>query len=573
MDVPDREIKELGDVFQEERFQGVHVSPSGQSGTQVNTTMMQYAPLSPNELRGSLMGMPKPENKEGGINKHARTLSLDSQNFLSHVLSVDGDELYNLLLSEPGATSHSPGKAMQLARNDSDETMLADLMHTLMDDPQFQAQPDQKQGHLKVEEIPLFSDKTLNAVLGEEFREIAAEVSREQETERHEEVSAPSLVALPTHQPQHHQHHHHQQFLTLLDGTVLQRDDGAPVIATLPEGQVQLTVPLPGSSSVLQYIPLLDSTVISEQQPTLKPQTDSRQHESPFEERASMLLSPSQTEEIIAAAAKQHSELQEASRGVVPKPQLRPIDSTDAETTETSIGQGLLHRKVSHKRERSLNAAKLMSSESLQAPDSKIINNSGSLDGQFSSDFLEKPSPNSPLHNSDSIIGKDASADFGLYIKPIKLFSDGLEIDDEIAKIIEETLATPPGMKKRGRPPGRSKNADNIPGFVEPTDAEILANLLLENNQLKAVPPDELKKLIRKEKNKISAAISRYRIQHETKVLESKLKKLEQEKLSLSQWLHTAPEIQPHRILLAEGQNIPCTGEEVPRPPVRHLSL
>lgn len=258
----------------------------------------------------------------------------------------------------------------------------------------------------------------------------------------------------------------------------------------------------------------------------------------------------------------------------MPKPQLRPIDSSDLEKSEASVDQvGWLSRKVSHKRERSLNTARLMSSESLEAPDSKIINNSGNLDGQVSTDFLEKPSPNSPLNTGDHKNDKDAATDLGLYIKSIKLFSDGLEIDDEIAKIIEETLSTPPGMKRRGRPPGRSKNADNIPGFVEPTDAEILANLLLENNQLKSMPADELKKLIRKEKNKISAAISRYRIQYETKVLESKLKKLEQEKLSLSQWLQTTPEIQPHRLLLADGHNIPVAGDEAPRPPIRHLSL
>ena len=198
------------------------------------------------------------ENQQSGMNKHTRTLSLDSQNFLSQVLSVDGDELYNLLLSEPGATSHSPGKTVQLARKDSDGAMLADLMHALMEDPQFQSQPDQKEEHGS---IPLFSDKTLNAVLGEEFREIAADISREQEARRHEDISAPSLVALPHEEQQEQQ----QQFLTLLDGTVLQRDNGSPVIATLPEGQVQLTVPLPGSSSVLHYIPVLNRTLIPEQ--------------------------------------------------------------------------------------------------------------------------------------------------------------------------------------------------------------------------------------------------------------------------------------------------------------------
>ena len=537
----------------------------------VRSTTMQRGHAGPSEHRDSMMNeMEKVENCEATLNKHTRTLSLDSQTFLSHVLSVDGDELYNLLLSEPGATSHSPGKTVPLARQDSDGTMLADLMHTLMEDPQFQAQPDQRGEENG--SIPLFSDKTLNAVLGEEFREIATDIYREQEARIGKDTSGPSLVALPTPQEQQQKQKQQQQFLTLLDGTVLQRDNGSPVIATIPEGQVELTVPLPGSSSMLQYIPVLNSTVIPDQ-PVLKPQEESRQpEESPFQDKSSVLLSPSQTEEIIAAAAKQHSELQEASRGVLPKPQLRPIDSSDLETIGASVDQGgLLSRKVSHKRERSLNTTRLMSSESLLARESKIINNSGNLDAQASTEFLEKISPNSPLDNSKN--EKDAKAELGLYIKPIKLFSDGLEFDDDIAKIIDETLATPPGARRRGRPPGRSKHADIIPGFVEPTDAEILANLLLENSQLKSVSTDELKKLIRKEKNKISAAISRYRIQYETKVLEGKLKKLEQEKLSLSQWLQTTPEIQPHRMLLADGHNVPITGDDAPRPPIRHLSL
>lgn len=584
MDVSFKEIKESEKFAVEESAQRMG-GDSLQSHGHESTTGKPAIASASNQHQGMLLGNKK-STVEDGLSKHTRTLSLDSQNFLSHVLSVDGDELYNLLSSEPGASSYSPGKNIHLPRKESDGTMLADMMHALMEDPHFQMQLDQRHGDQKDVDhgsIPLFSDKTLNAVLGEEFREIAADVTRGQEV-RGNETRAPSLVALP---PQ--EQHPPQQFLTLLDGTVLQRDNGSPVIATLPEGDVQLTVPLPGSSSVLQYVPVLDSTVVSEQ-PMLKPQVESQQpasrsEGSPFEQNSSMILSPSQTEEMIAAAARQHSELQEASRGSLPKPQLRPTDSADFEASELSNGQGstrVLSRKISHKRERSLNTARLMSSESLRAPDMKLANSSGSLDGttQYSAEFLEKTSPNSPLNSlitreKNNVSGGNAEAaeDFGLYIKPIKLFSDGLEIDDDIARIIEDTLATPPGMKRRGRPPGRSKHADNIPGFVEPTDAEILANLLLENRELKTMSADDLKKLVRKEKNKISAAISRYRIQQETKILEGKLKRLEQEKINLSQWLNTTPEIQPHRMLLADGQNVPSTGDGVPRPPIRHLSL
>jgi hypothetical protein len=130
-----------------------------------------------------------------------------------------------------------------------------------------------------------------------------------------------------------------------------------------------------------------------------------------------------------------------------------------------------------------------------------------------------------------------------VYSKPIKLFQDGLDdlLDDEIRGILSNTLETPPGTKRRGRPPGRSKNIQEVfpDGWIEPTEREILANLLLENPVLKTLGAEELKKHIRKEKNKISAAMSRVRLRNEQDELEGQIRKLEEEHSSLSEWLST----------------------------------
>ena len=129
-------------------------------------------------------------------------------------------------------------------------------------------------------------------------------------------------------------------------------------------------------------------------------------------------------------------------------------------------------------------------------------------------------------------------------------------LDDEIRRVISNTLETPPGTKRRGRPPGRSKNIANIlpDGWVEPSDAEILANLLLDKPHLKTLAADELKKQIRKEKNKISAAMSRVRLQNETRDLEGQIRKLEEEHSSLSEWLSTASGPDDRRAA-TEGKN------------------
>ena len=547
--------------------------------------------------------------------KSTRTLSLDSQQFLHHILSIDGDELYNYLMSEPGASQSPtkphhldgfpPSQKSTLQRQMSDETQLAQMMHALLE--------EQHIGGQSIDvDFPLGKGDTVNKILGDQLYELAQEVAADpilmippkpdgmvdcyqgQQSAWPASQAAECTVNVPGICP--------QQYLTLLDGKILLKTDGSAFVATLPDGQAQLTVPIPDSTSVLQYIPLVGSTVLSQPQhqatmsvaPVFNAGVSNPTHSkmsaaaSPFDQRN--LLSPSQTEQMVADAQKQHSQLQQqTSSQQLPRPQLRLVESgiIDTQPSIGAPGENSLDRKVSHKRERSGTVASLMISESLQAPERKLthnmtqqLKNSDDGDEQSPNSSLSPPNCGNPSCSAIAVAGKayepneTANDDIGTYIKSIKRFSDGLKIDDELARIIERTLATPPGVKRRGRPPGRSKNTEGIPGFVEPTDAEILANLLIANTNLRTSSSDELKKLIRKEKNRISAAISRYRMTHETKMLEGQVKQLEEEKTSLSQWLSSTPEVQPHRILLAQGREVPLVAaDEVKRPPVRHLSL
>ena len=144
-----------------------------------------------------------PENNSS-YREGARQLSLDSQQFLQHVMSVDGDELYQLLVSEHPGASQSPSKLAdsllkvkepeEFERRPSDGAMLADMMHSLMDEPQHG-----EHGH---GEPILFSEKTVNMIFGEQLREIAEEVaagmqqdgSHQNEQEKQQQQQDPVLL-------------------------------------------------------------------------------------------------------------------------------------------------------------------------------------------------------------------------------------------------------------------------------------------------------------------------------------------------------------------------------------------
>lgn len=93
-----------------------------------------------------------------------------------------------------------------------------------------------------------------------------------------------------------------------------------------------------------------------------------------------------------------------------------------------------------------------------------------------------------------------------LSLHNIRRLKDGLVIDAEIATIICETLkSTTTKGRKRGR------TGDVPDQWDEPTDEEILANLLMSHPPMKAWHALDLKKEIRKVRNRFSAELSRMR--------------------------------------------------------------
>jgi hypothetical protein len=543
----------------------------------------QAFPVPPGHSEHRVSGSPVPASQRPDF----RTLSLDSQQFLNHALSVDGEELQAYLESQAGASfgrlSVSPTKQrgehlqspLGVVSMDSDGKKLADMMHSLLDDPNFDVGGE------------LLTADTLDKVLGEEIQAIADEV-RDMNSHRDERIQdgsgdampppAPRGIFRPTHtnpvapppMNKASQNMHvakgsvggqKNQYITFMDGDMLQREDGSPAIVSFPEGSMAaaLQVPIPGSNKHLQYVPLLNSALAGN---TISPPNLTMGNAgNAGDQEAVGLLSPSQTERMVEHAANLHSELQgQQRRSGELKPTLRQVDSSELIASKNESGMledacQLSERKMSHKRDRSITlqelpglmpSAKAGTANSVQALSSNFYSETirGSLN-QLSPnspmDFHRKDSVGRGAHNDRDQQDDDPRTQITAYIKPLRLFTNGLSdfIDEEISQIIQQTLETPPGQKRRGRPPGRSKNvAEVLPdGWVEPTDAEILANLLLDKPHMKKMTSDELKKSIRKEKNKISAAMSRVRLQNETRDLEGQIRKLEEEHSNLSEWL------------------------------------
>jgi len=409
------------------------------------------------------------------------------------------------------------------------------------------------------------------------------------------------------------------QYVTFMDDHMLQRDDGSVAVVTFPEGSMAgaVEVPIPGSDRHLQYVPLLNSRVVTAEEMAMAaggraPHVPSHAAAAAAAADTQQLCSPSQTEKMVADAAKQHAQLvsgveegRKSAEGTTKKPQLRQVDSGEL------LDSMAMERSVSHKRERSVTLRELPNLELDTIPSAKVLGVSefyaatdasgggggtaaatGVVPASAISAAVQARTMNTNKNNNNASNASNASTpttagEFSpddtkktitAYVKPIKLFSDGLDdlLDDGIRRILSTTLETPPGTKRRGRPPGRSKNTQEIlpDGWVEPTDAEILANLLLENPHLKTLSADELKKHIRKEKNKISAAMSRVRLRNEQDELEGQVRKLEEEHSTLSEWLSTGSGAHVVRRQSGEGGadgGVPAPAEKMTL--VRHFSL
>ena len=609
-----------------------------------------------------------------------RTMSLDSQQFLQHALSVDGEALQQYLEHETGAhfmrlsPAKQPGMGAGAGQlngsreanerdevserkrgGETNETQLADMMHSLVDDPHFDVELLQS-STLQPLGGDLLSADTLDRVLGAELQDIAADVRVKLEDggrgmtgrvlkgvqgkvggavggegvgtmpppKRQEPRELPkaqirqgtsgNMTDLPGSK---------NQYVTFMNGNVLQRDDGSPAIVTFPEHSMaaSIQVPIPGSDGHLQFVPLLDSTVSTVNPAGALSPVDGSQVVGDNAAGAGV-LSPSQTEKMVADAAKQHAELvngvearrrsadSDPGQAKEQKPQLRQVDSSEEFPGDQD--PDMIERKVSHKRERSVTLRELPNLELDKLPSAKLLGIDGiggvavrggvvmGAAGQAapgSGSGLYQNCPQFPKANytvaqvseffaatdvqdsqeqttpTGGLSEEDARRQLTAYVKPLKLFGHGLDelLDDEIRRVISDTLETPPGTKRRGRPPGRSKNIANIlpDGWVEPSDAEILANLLLEKPHLKTQAADELKKNIRKEKNKISAAMSRVRLQNETRDLEGQIRKLEEEHSSLSEWLSTGNGRRNGEVGPDEGR-VAAEGKQTL---IRHFSL
>lgn len=102
--------------------------------------------------------------------------------------------------------------------------------------------------------------------------------------------------------------------------------------------------------------------------------------------------------------------------------------------------------------------------------------------------------------------GTTAEASRALSLHNIQRFKDGLTVDDETSNIIKETLKV---KTNAGRKRGRTGNVPD--DWDEPSDEEILANLLRINPNMKMWETAEIKKELRKIRNRFSAELSRMR--------------------------------------------------------------
>lgn len=360
----------------------------------------------------------------------------------------------------------------------------------------------------------------------------------------------------------------------------------------------------------------LDAVTIPVQLPSLTPQLRPATTE-PF---------PSLTAAVVAAAQAGQDTSMLNNTGDINAPQapqsqapplLRP-----AATPATEIpDDGQLPRKPSHKRERSLRSANPITADPTTAPTIKCAKgHSGEDGGVTSSDSGLGTSPDScilaaTVAASTGGSSGDVSPLNGVYTRSDTMpeppstqhqqqyqqlqqpslsapesttttadannsgsgntNAASFEVDDDVMALMQAAL-TPKTGKRRGRPPGARVGIASADEPHEPTDAEILESLLKEDPTRRQLPVDELKKLVRKEKNRISAATSRNRTANYTSALESRVKALQAEQAELSGWLQAPPQALPHRVMLvgpAAAAAASAGADTTGRPPVRHLSL
>lgn len=138
-------------------------------------------------------------------------------------------------------------------------------------------------------------------------------------------------------------------------------------------------------------------------------------------------------------------------------------------------------------------------------------------------------------------------------------------ISTAISAVVVSVYGTmdPPPEKRRGRKPKNVQNS-NCPEAQHLNDRCILSELLAQDPSLLSLSRAELKKLVRKEKNRRSAKLSRQKLVDYTASLERKVKALQKEQETLLGWLKDPPSgTLPHRIFLHDSIIISDDGNQV----------
>lgn len=426
--------------------------------------------------------------------------------------------------------------------------------------------PSLNQSHIAAPPNPAASRGPLVAASSLIPSQPAAHPARRKMTiEKPAALSLPPLPPMPPARPPPPPQH----YIAILNGQIVQRN-GTALLTTLPPGTRQLTIQLPGSGSVLQYIPVLNSSIVTPKQQAV-PATPEQ-----------LLAS---TKQLVAVAAAQQIKLAQqqgyptAPASMMPPPPPRLPQNNNGEGEQIAIptlapaqgppddGTVLVTARPGHKRERSIGSANPVVADPQTAPTSKAQKGGDEIDPvlQFLADDVQGeedrnvdvdlPGEHEEEKGEEEIMERERQSDradeelinkesdtsseqeYNVNNSDGSLFSSALlsqesehlsATDITATAIMAATMANSqkagilanathpklmtecrraplPGGKRRGRP---RKDDD---------DDDIIKELR-EIPEYAALPPAEFKAVLRRERNKYHAKISRERQEKLTEV-------------------------------------------------------
>ena len=139
---------------------------------------------------------------------------------------------------------------------------------------------------------------------------------------------------------------------------------------------------------------------------------------------------------------------------------------------------------------------------------------------------------------------------------PPSLASSVASVVASVYGVVDPPLARRRGRKPKCLPPGAQGSDTSASGSYDHSallsDRRVLAELLIEDPSRLSLSKPELKKLVRKEKNRRSAKISRQRMLDYTSSLEKRVEALRLEQETLLSWLQGKyPSVPAYRLLLS----------------------